>query len=238
MATKNVPPSVLDELRRNLERLKLRAMANHLDEALEQAAATEQGYITFVAGLVQREVLARAESSRKRRTTTARFPSHKTFDTFDWAFQKHLNVQLVKDLQNLHFIDQGRPVLLLGKPGVGKTHMSVAYGLLAVQRGYSVRFFKASALLADLYASLADGSTERLVGRLSRVDLLIIDDLRHIPMRSGIRHAAVRLGGGAPWPSLDDAVEQPVGEGMGRGARQSSVDRVAGRPADGASARD
>ena len=183
MANRKVPPSVLDELRRNLERLKLRAMAQHLDEALDQAAQLEQGYIAFVAGLVEREVLARAESSHKRRTTAAKFPEIKTFDTFDWTFQKGLNIQLVKDLQNLHFIQQARPVLLLGSPGTGKSHMSIAYGLLAVQRGYSVRFFKAPKLLVDLYASLADGTTDRLIGRLARVDLLIIDDLRHVPPR-------------------------------------------------------
>ncbi len=183
MTRKKGLPSVLDELRRNLEKLKLKAMARHLDEALEQATSLEQGYIAFIAGLVEREVLARSEASTKRRTGTAKFPAVKTFDTFDWTFQKGLNVQLVKDLQSLHFIDQGRPVLLLGKPGTGKTHMSIAYGLLAVSRGYSVRFFKAPVLLALLYASLADGTTDRLIGRLARVDLLIIDDLRHVPAK-------------------------------------------------------
>ena len=183
MASKKAPPSVLDELRRNLERLKLRAMAQHLDEALDQAAQLEQGYIAFVAGLVEQEVLARAESGRKRRTSAAKFPEIKTFDTFDWTFQKGLNVQLVKDLQNLHFIEQARPVLLLGAPGTGKSHMSIAYGLLAVQCGYSVRFFKGPKLLTELYASLADDSTDRLIGRLARTDHLIVDDLRHVPPR-------------------------------------------------------
>jgi len=181
---KDVPPTVLDDLRINLERLKLRAVLEHLDEALEQAATLEQGYISFLAGLVGGEVLARAEASAKRRLTTARFPQIKTFDTFDWAFQPHLNVQLVKDLMGLDFVRQGRPVLILGRPGTGKTHMSIAYGVLAAQRGYTVRFFKAPRLLADLYASLADDTTDKLVARLARVDLLVIDDLRHMPVRS------------------------------------------------------
>ncbi len=183
MTTRPGSPSVLDELRRNLERLKLRAIAAHLDEALDQAATLEQGYIAFIAGLIEREVLARAEASTKRRMTMAKFPAIKTLDSFDWTFQKGLNVQLVKDLTNLHFIDQGRNVLLLGRPGTGKTHISVSYGVLAAQRGYSVRFYKASVLLADLYATLADGTTDRLVRKLARLDLLIIDDLRHVPVR-------------------------------------------------------
>jgi DNA replication protein DnaC len=184
MGSRHGPSSVLDELRRNLERLKLRAMAAHLDEALEQAAKLEQGYVAFLAGLVEREVLARSESSTRRRTSIAKFPAIKTFDTFDWTFQKGLNTKLVKDLMNLQFIDQGRPVLLLGRPGTGKTHLSISYGLLAAQRGYSVRFYKASALLAELYATLADGTTDKVISRLARVDLLIIDDMRHVPVRA------------------------------------------------------
>ena len=180
---RDIPPTVMDELRRNLERLKLKAMLQHLDEALDEASASEQGYITFLAGLVLKEVLARSEAAMTRRVNTAKFPETKTFDTFDWTFQQHLNVQLVKDLMGLDFVAQGRPLLLLGRPGTGKTHLSLAYGHLAAMRGYTVRFYKASRLLAELYASLADDTTERLIGRLARVDLLIIDDLRDIPVR-------------------------------------------------------
>jgi DNA replication protein DnaC len=180
---RDVPPNQLDELRRNLERLKLHAILEHLDQALEEATTLEQGYIALLANLIEREVLARAEKATTRRMKNACFPRVKTFDTFDWAFQRTLNVQLVKDLMNLHFVDQGRPVLILGKPGTGKTHLSLAYGALAASRGRTVRFSTAQALLNELFASLADGSTERLVGRLARVDLLIIDDLRHIPPR-------------------------------------------------------
>ena len=181
--SKDVPPTVLDDLKINLERLKLKAVLRNLDEALEQAATLEQGYISFLAGLIEKEVLARAEASARRRHQIAKFPQTKTFDTFDWTFQKTLNVQLVKDLMGLDFVRQGRPLLILGKPGTGKTHMSIAYGALAAQRGYTVRFFKAPRLLADLYASLADESTEKLIARLARADLLIIDDLRHVPTR-------------------------------------------------------
>ncbi len=182
--SKEVPPTTLDELCKNLEKLKLRTMIEHLNDALEQAATLEQGYISFLAGLIEKEVLARADTAASRRLKVARFPQIKTFDTFDWTFQRYLNVQLVKDLMGLDFVRQGRPVLVLGKPGTGKTHMSISYGVLAAQRGYTVRFYKAPKLLAELYASLADDTTEKLIARLARLDLLIIDDLRHVPTRS------------------------------------------------------
>jgi DNA replication protein DnaC len=181
--TKDIEPSLLDELRRNLERLRLFAMLAALDEALERAQTLEQGYATFLAGLVERQLLAVSDAASRRRIDSARFPATKTFDGFDFGFQKGLNVALVKDLMGLDFIRQGRPVLLLGKPGTGKTHLSIAFGHLAALHGYSVRYFGCKELLGKLYASIADGSTDQLVRRLSSQRLLIIDDLRDLPAK-------------------------------------------------------
>ena len=183
--TKNrdLPPNPLDELRRHLEKLKLSAMLEALDGALEQAQTLQQGYATFLAGLVQAQVIAVTESAAERRRKAANFPQTKTFDAFNFAFQPGLNVQLVKDLMSLSFVRQARPVLILGKPGTGKSHISLAYGHLATLAGHSVRFYACKTLLAELYASLADGTTDRLVEKLARLDLLILDDLRHVPPR-------------------------------------------------------
>ena len=90
-------------------------------------------------------------------------------------------MQLVKDLQDLRFIEQGRSILLFGRPGTGKTHLSIAFGTRAAHRGYTVRFYTAPQLLAELYASLADNTTDSLIKRLARIDLLIVDDLRPLP---------------------------------------------------------
>lgn len=181
--SRDLPPNPLDELRRNLETLKLFAMLEALDPALEQAQTLQQGYATFFGGLVQAQVIAVTESAAERRRKAANFPNIKTFDTFDFAFQPGLNVQLVKDLMSLSFVRQARPVLILGKPGTGKSHMSLAYGHLATLAGHSVRFYACKTLLAELYASLADSTTDRLVAKLARLDLLILDDLRHVPPR-------------------------------------------------------
>jgi len=72
--SKDLPPTTLDELRRNLERLKLLAMLEHLDEALEQASSLEQGYVTFLAGLVEKQVLSHTDAAAKRRIDNAGFP--------------------------------------------------------------------------------------------------------------------------------------------------------------------
>lgn len=181
--TDKPPPTLLDELRRDLLLLKLNKMAEVLEDTLDEAQTNQQGYGTFLATLVKSELLFVKLTATKRRSTAAKFPARHTFDSFNWTFQPGLNVQLVKDLMTLHFIQQGRPVLMLGKPGTGKTHISVALGMLAVESGYRVRFYQAADLLAELYATLADGTTDKLIRKLARLDLLIIDDLRHVPSR-------------------------------------------------------
>lgn len=180
---RELPPTLLEELRRDLKALKLTEMAEALDDALEQAQTTQQGYATFLAGLVKIQLLAAKAAATKRRTGSAKFPVTRTLEAFDWAFQPGLNVQLVKDLMTLHFIRQARPVLILGKPGTGKTHISIALGHLAAEAGYRVRFYAATKLLGELFASLADGSTDKLIAKLARLDLLIIDDIRFLPKR-------------------------------------------------------
>ncbi len=176
--SKRRPEDTLSELKRDLASLKLTTMLAHLDETTEQASRLEQGYVTFLAGLVAKEVLARSDVATGRRIKAAGFPEIKTFDHFDWTFQKSLNIQLVKDLMHLHFVREGRPVLLLGKPGTGKTHLSIAYGVLACQAGLRVRFISATRLLRNLYAALADDTTDTAIAQLARNDLLIIDELR------------------------------------------------------------
>lgn len=183
-SNKTLPPSAMDELRRDLSRLKLLAMLAGLDEALEAAQTLQQGYATFLAELVKRQLIAVTDAAAERRRRQAHFPATKTFDSFDWTFQPGLNLQLVKDLQSLDFVRQGRPLLLFGRPGTGKSHLSLAYGHLAVLAGYTVRFCDAAHLLEELYASLADDSTGRVVAALARLDLLIIDDLRDLPPKA------------------------------------------------------
>lgn len=186
---KPLPPTVLEQLRRDLESLKLRAMAEYLDEALLQAQKTEPGYIAFFAGLISRQVLWASERALARRIVHAGFPCLKTFEQFDMGFQSGLNVAMVRDLMNLEWVKLGWALLILGRHGTGKSHLAIAYGHLAALRGFSVLFFDAQKLLDRLYQALADATIDRLLAQLARVDLLIIDDLRDT--RSRPEHASL-----------------------------------------------
>jgi DNA replication protein DnaC len=169
----------LEQLRNHLKQLKLDKVTARLDAALENAEKLKLGRIDFLLDLLGEEAIQRHNRAVERRVYDASFSETKTFDTFDWKFQPELNVGQVKDLAELRFIEEARPLLLLGKPGTGKTHLAIAFGMRACERGYRVRFYKAKDLFKALYATLADDTTQRFLGRLTRHPLLIIDELAY-----------------------------------------------------------
>lgn len=172
-----IPP---DALKEKMRILRLNDMAGILDAALEDAETQRQGYLAFLDRLFSTQLQARNARSLERRIKNARLPPHMTFENFDWNFQPTLNVEYVKDLMELGFIPQSRPLLILGSTGAGKTHLATAFGIRACNAGYRVEFHTLQALLGELYATLADDTTDEILARIARLDLLIIDHVTYI----------------------------------------------------------
>ncbi len=187
----NHEATLVERLKQGLIKLRLRDMAQALDAALKNAQYERQGHLEFFATLVESQLEAVQARSLDRRIQKANFPRNMTFDSYDWGFQPGLNVEYVKDLAELGFVVNRQPLLVLGKTGVGKTHLATAFGVKACEAGFKVNFFKLQELLVLLYASLADDSTYEVINRLSRLDMLIIDDLGHI--RSKPEYASLLL---------------------------------------------
>jgi DNA replication protein DnaC len=155
-------------------------MAQALDSVLKEAELGKEGYIAFLEKLIARQIQGRTGRSLQRRIKKARFPQYMTFETFDWTFQPSLNVEYVKDLTRLEFIENCQPVLILGKCGVGKSHLAVAFGIRACEAGYKCEFYTLQDLLTILYATLADDTTYDTIARFTRLDLLIIDAIGYV----------------------------------------------------------
>ncbi len=151
-----------DKLKRLKEQLKilgLRKTQEIFEEEAEKAIRTKLGYIGYISKLVEEETLAKTNRSINRRIQTAKFPWVKTIEEFDFSFQPSVDEEKILKLSDLSFIDKKENILLLGPPGVGKTHLAIGLGVKACMARYRVLFQSADDIVGYLYASLVDGST-------------------------------------------------------------------------------
>lgn len=174
--------SEADELHEHLLRLNLTRIAELYELEANRAARVKLSYTGYLNRLVAEELLAKTDRSIKHRLKKARFPALKTIEGFDFAFQPALNELQVKELAELTFLTRSENVLLLGPPGVGKTHLAIGLGVKACMQRKQVSFVSALALLDELIAAGAIKALATRLEQLSRLDLLIIDELGYLPM--------------------------------------------------------
>jgi DNA replication protein DnaC len=177
---RTIPPVDRTALEQGLRRLKLRHMRQHLDDINELALQEEPSYMDFLGYLVAREVEGRENTQKELHLKAARFPFYRTLDDFDFSCQNSVSQQTLRDLAELDFLRARENIVLLGPPGVGKTHLAVALGIEAVNQGYRVQFVTAQDLADQLYGALADGTVAQAMNKLLRNDLVILDELGYV----------------------------------------------------------
>jgi len=154
-----------------------------LDRELARAEKLEPSYTEFLARLLREQYLYQQECAMLYRVREARLPEQWTLETFPFDRQPGVAKSTIMQLAELDFLSRGTNLVFIGDPGVGKTGLATGLVLKALENGHKCRFVKAQDLFDEMYASLADRSTTKLLHRLSRVALLCIDEMGYLNLR-------------------------------------------------------
>ena len=169
-------------LEHHLKELKLPTFLREYDKLASRCAAEGVDHPDYLLRLSELELIDRHHRMVDRRIKAARFPTTKSLDTFDFLAMPSLNKALVLQLARCEYIDRKDNVIAVGNSGTGKTHVALGLGLAACQRGMSVGFTTAAALVHELIEARDDKRLLNLQRKLARLKLLIIDELGFVPL--------------------------------------------------------
>lgn len=175
-------PNDLHALHDALHKLKLDQMALSLDALCQQAAKESWTYSVFLARLLDEELSGRQQRRLAVTTKMAHFPFHKTLEQFDFAFQPSVEKRRLQELASLRFVAGGENLLLLGPPGVGKTHLSIALGIKALEAGLSTYFVSVPELIEWITQDTQRGQLAKRMQQLCKPKVLMLDEMGYLPL--------------------------------------------------------
>lgn len=172
-----------DDVAQLLELLHLGRIAELCDDELAYAEKNKLSYQDFLARLLRAQWHSRQESALAGRIKRATLPEQWTLETFPFKSQPGISQRQIRGFAELDFIAKAENIVFIGPTGVGKTGLATGLLLKALQNGYRGRFLRAQDLFDEMYASLADRSTRKLLNQLARFDVLVVDEMGYLNLR-------------------------------------------------------
>jgi DNA replication protein DnaC len=168
-------------LKHHLKALRLPTVWAECEKVAKQCAADNVDHLGFLLRVIELELIERERKAAERRLKAARFPAPKTLDEFDFAARPSVNKPQLLDLARGDYLTKRENVLLVGSSGTGKTHLATALGMAACAQGKRVRFWRVTELITTLREADQERQLLRLRNHLTKLDLLILDELGYVP---------------------------------------------------------
>ena len=164
-----------------LKQLKLTAILKAYAARAREARNAGSDYEDFLLSLIESELEARADNRLKRRIRDARFPIIKTMENFNFDEAEGLDKRLIREMAEGTYIKEKRNIIFVGKTGTGKSHLATALGLEACRQGVRTRFVTGAGLVNELIEARSERAVGRIIQKMSRFCLLILDELGYVP---------------------------------------------------------
>ena len=174
---------MLEDIKAALRSVKCNHGANALEALLQKAQDNELSYLAFLKALLDQELHNRAQNRLSRQLKQAKFPVTKTVEDFDFSFQTSITKKQVNEWLSCHWIEQRENKILMGPPGVGKTHLAIAMGHAAIFEHFKAIFYTLKQLMEQMIIAEEEQRFEAWLANLLKYDLIIIDEMGYLPLK-------------------------------------------------------
>ncbi len=184
---------MIERVKNSLKRVRCLHTINFLDSSLKHAQDNDLSYLGFLDYLLAKECSYRDQTAIDRNLKKADLPFLKTFDDFDYSYQHAVSKRLVAEWETFDWLDKRENKIFMGPPGVGKTHLSAALGYSAIKQGYQVKFYTMNNLVDEMLLASYDEKFKEWLKRISKNDLLIIDEIGYLPVKPVVANLFFQL---------------------------------------------